>query len=365
MPYSGTRLDTLESARKLNANPTTNSSGIQTHHQNPNKPKLYLDTNYGGVKITVKDTNTAPNELAGYCNNSGSKCSSAYNHGINGDDHTSTTNLSLFCSHVPLLVSNILSIVSPPTVPSKLTFELAAPEVPRLPTFTTAGELEGQFSKLKLTSECFTPPTKLTLAAFTDNNPHWVFTSIVPATNNNLSVEEALSGPDKDKWKAAMDMEIATLEKQGMFVPAVLPPGQNGMGCHWVLTIKQNKKNKPIWYKARSVVQGFSQQPGIDNGQTFAPVLNVTSAFLHSDVEEELYMRPLPYYNDGSGNVLRLRRSLYGLKQARHMWNYACMYHCIMDISSKLHVSIIAVHVDNSIVVTTPNNTDFVVSELL
>ncbi|CCO36064.1 Retrovirus-related Pol polyprotein from transposon TNT 1-94 Includes: RecName: Full=Protease [Rhizoctonia solani AG-1 IB] len=342
MPYSGTRLDTLESARKLNANPATKSSGVQTRCQNPNKPKLYLDTNYGGVKITVKDTNTAPN-----------------------DNHTSTTDLSLFCSHVPSLVSNVSSIVSPPTVPSKLTFELATPEVPWLPTFTTAGELEGQFGELKLMSECFPPPTKLTLAAFTDDNPHWVFASIVPATNDNLSVEEALSGPDKDKWKAAMDTEIATLEKQGTFVPAILPPGRNAMGCRWVLTIKQNKKNKPVWYKARLVVQGFSQQPGIDYGQTFAPVLNVTSAFLHSDVEEELYMRPIPYYNNGSSNVLRLCRSLYRLKQARCMWNYACVYHCIMDISGKLHVSIIAVHVDDSIVVTTPNNTTFVVSKLL
>ncbi|CEL56474.1 hypothetical protein RSOLAG1IB_11946 [Rhizoctonia solani AG-1 IB] len=253
-------------------------------------------------------------------------------------------------------------------------------------------------------SECFPPPTKLTLAAFTDDNPHWVFASIVPATNDNLSVEEALSGPDKDKWKAAMDTEIATLEKQGTFVPAILPPGRNAMGCRWVLTIKQNKKNKPVWYKARLVVQGFSQQPGIDYGQTFAPVvrldsirtlsslanqnnwdiqqLNVTSAFLHSDVEEELYMRPIPYYNNGSSNVLRLCRSLYRLKQARCMWNCmfdskmkglgylscltdACVYHCIMDISGKLHVSIIAVHVDDSIVVTTPNNTTFVVSKLL
>ncbi|QRW23995.1 Reverse transcriptase [Rhizoctonia solani] len=146
-------------------------------------------------------------------------------------------------------------------------------------------------------------------------------------------------------------------------------------------------EGQPIQYKAQLVVQGYSQQPGINYGQTFAPVvrldsirtltslanqndwdiqqLDVTLAYLHANVKEELYMRQIPYFDDGSSNILRLRQSLYGLKQAGRMWNYACVYHRIMDISGELYVLIVAIHVDDLIIITTPNNTNFVVSKLL
>ncbi|KAF8747227.1 Reverse transcriptase (RNA-dependent DNA polymerase) [Rhizoctonia solani] len=321
MPHSGTCLDTAESACKINANPSLKSSGVQTRCQNPNKPKLTLDTNYGGVKITVKDTAPLP------------------------------------------------------------------PEEPRIPAFTPTGELAGQFGELKLTSEHFPLPAESILETFTNNNLHWVFAANLLATSNNPTTEEALLGPDADKWKAAMEQEIATLEKQGTYNTSTLPPGRKAMGCQWVLTIKQNKEGQPIQYKAQLVVQGYSQQLGIDYGQTFAPVvrldsirtltslanqndwdiqqLNITLAYLHANVKEELYMRQIPYFDNGSSNVLRLRQSLYGLKQARCMWNYACVYHRIMDISGKLYVLIVAVHVDDLIIITTPNNTNFVVSKLL
>ncbi|KAF8729142.1 Reverse transcriptase (RNA-dependent DNA polymerase), partial [Rhizoctonia solani] len=403
MPHSGTRLDTAESACKINANPSLKSSGVQTRRQNPNKPKLTLDTNYGGVKITVKDTAAAPTgssspnipgaftnyvtELDKYCNDSGSDYSNAYILGTSANQHDSVTDITLFCSHIPSLVSNTLSIISAPTIPTKLASELAAQEEPRIPAFTPTGELAGRFGELKLTSEHFPPPAESILETFTNNNLHWVFAADLPATSDNPTTEEALSGPDADKWKAAMEQEIATLEKQGTYNTSTLPPGRKAMGCQWVLTIKQNKEGQPIQYKARLVVQGYSQQPGINYGQTFAPVvrldsirtltslanqndwdiqqLDVTSAYLHANVKEELYMHQIPYFDDGSSNVLRLRRSLYGLKQAGRMWNHACVYHRIMDISGKLYVLIVAVHVDDSIIITTPNNTDFVVSELL
>ncbi|KAF8751842.1 Reverse transcriptase (RNA-dependent DNA polymerase) [Rhizoctonia solani] len=303
MPHSGTCLDTAESACKINANPSLKSSGVQTRCQNPNKPKLTLDTNYGGVKITVKDTAAAPTG--------------------------GTTD----------------------------------------PGLHPNGELAGQFGELKLTSEHFPPPAESILETFTNNNPHWVFAANLPATSDNPTTEEALLGPDADKWKAAMEQEIATLEKQGTYNTSTLPPGRKAMGCQWVLTIKQNKEGQPIQYKAQLVVQGYSQQPGIDYGQTFAPVvrldsirtltslanqndwdiqqLDVTLAYLHANVKEELYMRQIPYFDNGSSNVLRLRQSLYGLKQARRMWNYACVYHQIMDISGKLYVLIVAVHMRN------------------
>ncbi|QRW23563.1 Retrovirus-related Pol polyprotein from transposon TNT 1-94 [Rhizoctonia solani] len=359
MPHSGTCLDTAESACKINANPSLKSSGIQTCCQNPNKPKLTLDTNYGGVKITVKDTAAAPTSLSSpnipgaftnyvteldkYCNDSGSNYSNAYILGTSANQHNSVTNITSFCSHIPLLVSNTLSIISAPTIPTKLASELAAQEEPQILAFTPTSELAGQFGELKLTSEHFPLPTELILETFTNNNPHWVFAANLPVTSNNPTTEEALLGPDADKWKAAMEQEIATLEKQGTYNTSTLPPGRKAMGCQWVLTIKQNKEGQPIQYKAQLVVQGYSQQPGIDYGQMFAPVvcldsirtltslanqndwdiqqLDVTLAYLHANVKEELYMHQIPYFDDRSSNILRLRQSLYSLKQAGRMWN--------------------------------------------
>ncbi|GAA5885137.1 hypothetical protein JCM1840_007414, partial [Sporobolomyces johnsonii] len=97
----------------------------------------------------------------------------------------------------------------------------------------------------------------------------------------------------------------------------------------------------------RLVAQGYNQRPGLDFRETFAPVAKFTSirvlltlaaqqrmririqqadvdkAYLHADLDEELYMR-VPDGVDGpewDGKVLKLDRALYGLKQAGRAWN--------------------------------------------
>ncbi|QRV96308.1 Retrovirus-related Pol polyprotein from transposon TNT 1-94 [Ceratobasidium sp. AG-Ba] len=198
-----------------------------------------------------------------------------------------------------------------------------------------------------------------------DTVPEWALAAQVPSSVDNPSVEQALAGPDADKWKAAMEIETNTLQKMGTFEPVELP-----------------KDRKAIGNKARLVAQGFSQAPGIDFGQTFAPVLDVHSAYLNADVDEELYMRQIPYFEDGTNRVLKLKRSLYGLKQAGRMWNKlfdsklkrigyqacktdACVYRRITTRDDQLQVAILAIHVDDIMVATSTNNTDQVISELL
>ena len=98
-------------------------------------------------------------------------------------------------------------------------------------------------------------------------------------------------------------------------------------------------------YKARLVAKGFRQIKGVDYDDTFSPVamlksvrillaiaahydyeiwqMDVKTAFLNGDIEEELYMMQPQGFVDpkDADNVCKLQRSIYGLKQASRSWN--------------------------------------------
>jgi hypothetical protein len=154
-------------------------------------------------------------------------------------------------------------------------------------------------------------------------------------------VVEALSRPDAARWQAAIDEELATCREFGVWEECELPAGKQALPSRFVLERKRDGR-----YKARLVAGGPRQQYWLDFEDTFAPVcsyrtmrmilavsahenlvlrqVDVRTAFLNGELEEEVYVRPPPgaeHLAVGNKRMLRLRRALHGLKQASRAWN--------------------------------------------
>lgn len=123
-----------------------------------------------------------------------------------------------------------------------------------------------------------------------------------------------------------------------------LPPGHKAICLKWIFKLKRDTNGKIIKHKARIVAKGYVQKRGVDFEENFAPVtrletvrlllslaakrgwevhhLNVKTAFLNGDIQEEVYVcQPDGFVIKGKEHlVYRLIKALYGLRQAPRAW---------------------------------------------
>ncbi|KAI3646031.1 hypothetical protein MP228_008959 [Amoeboaphelidium protococcarum] len=170
-----------------------------------------------------------------------------------------------------------------------------------------------------------------------------------------LSVAEALSGPNRQYWKEAMQREVKGLIERGTWSILKKNKGDRLIKCKWVFTTKTNSRGKVVKYKARLVAKGFSQVAGLDYQDTYAPTartnslrimvstcaskdyeldqVDVVQAFVIPDLKEELYME-IPEGDllvCDQDSKLKLHKTLYGLKQAASEW-YSHLSKCLAKI---------------------------------
>ncbi|KAA0053487.1 putative Polyprotein [Cucumis melo var. makuwa] len=155
---------------------------------------------------------------------------------------------------------------------------------------------------------------------------------------------EALSLVDANLWQEAINDEMDSLESNITLHLVDLPPGCKAIGCKWALRKKLKLDGSIDKYKAKLVAKGFRQRENVDFFDTFFPVTRITSirvlisiaalnnllihkmdvetAFLNGDLEEEIYMEPEGFIVHGQeSKVCKLDKSLYGLKKVPKQWH--------------------------------------------
>ncbi|KAL9265983.1 Retrovirus-related Pol polyprotein from transposon TNT 1-94-like protein, partial [Drosera capensis] len=152
-----------------------------------------------------------------------------------------------------------------------------------------------------------------------------------------------MKDPNSSKWIEAMHEEYKSMQDNKVFKS------------------KRDANGNVERYKARLVAKGYTQIEDVDYKETFSPVsskdsfrtimalvayfdlelyqMDVKTAFLNGDIEETIYMvQPESFeVDDPKKMVCKLRKSIYGLKQAYRQW-YHKFHQVILSYGFEMNV---------------------------
>jgi hypothetical protein len=205
----------------------------------------------------------------------------------------------------------------------------------------------------------------------------------LPKQHFNLTVSSAISpiassyrvALKDPRWHDAMLDEFNALFRNDTWSLVPCPAGANVVSGICIYRHKYNSDGSLAHYKARWVLRGFTQQAGIDYGETFSPVvkpatirvmlslitsqkwpihqLDVKNLFLHGQIAETAYCAQPSGFVDPThpSHVCLLKKSLYGLKQAPRTWflRFATFLHSHSFVSSKSDSSLLILHTPQTI----------------
>jgi len=195
------------------------------------------------------------------------------------------------------------------------------------------------------------------------------------------SIRQAKDDTRWKEWLEAMNLENKSLLDNKTWTLVTCPENRRVLRGKWVYKLKRGPQGEITHYKARWVVRGFEQEEGVDYNETYASVvkpmsykalfaiaaaldldieqMDVKTAFLYGDIDEEIYVEQPHELSDGTGRVCRLNKALYGLKQSPRIWYHTLAtflkglgfspLHSDLGIFSKGHVYI-AVYVDDLLI---------------
>ncbi|GKB29178.1 putative ribonuclease H-like domain-containing protein [Tanacetum coccineum] len=130
-------------------------------------------------------------------------------------------------------------------------------------------------------------------------------------------VEQIIEDLNSTPQTRRMTKNLEEHEPKKVWTLVDLPNGKRAIGTKWVYRNKKDERGIMIKNKARLVAQGYTQEEGIDYDK-----MDIKSAFLYGNIEEEFYICQPPGFEDPDSpdRVYKVEKALYGLHQAPRAW---------------------------------------------